>query len=60
MICMMKWSADSPSGSFDIEFMAWEPFFNAVMQPGDHSGVLRHLSEADLVIGGIDMTISYL
>jgi hypothetical protein len=57
---MMKWSADSRTGSFDIEFMAWETFFEAIMQPGDHSGVVQHLSEADLIIGGIDMTMSYL
>jgi len=61
MICMQKWSAESPTGDcFRIKFMVWETFFHAVMYPGHHSELLRQLSEADLVIGGIDMTMSYL
>jgi hypothetical protein len=40
--------------------MVWEKFLRAVMYPGNHSELLRHISEADLVIGGVDMTISYL
>jgi hypothetical protein len=45
---------------FDVEFMPWETFFRAIMYPGNHSQVLRYLGEADLVIGGIDMSTSYL
>jgi len=61
MICMQKWSAETLTGdSFDISFMVWETFFSAVMYPGNHSVLLRQLSEVDLVIGGIDMTMSYL
>ena len=58
---MQKWSAENCSGEqFVIEFMVWEKFLRAVMYPGNHSELLRHISEADLVIGGVDMTISYL
>ena len=58
---MQKWSAESLTGDgFDISFMVWETFFHAVMYPGSHSELLRQLSEMDLVIGGIDMTMSYL
>ena len=61
MICMQKWSTETLTGDcFSIEFMVWETFFRAVMYPGNHSELLRQLSEADLVIGGIDMTMSYL
>ena len=61
MICMQKWSAESLTGDgFDISFMVWETFFRAVMYPGNHSELLRQLSEMDLVIGSIDMTMSYL
>jgi hypothetical protein len=58
---MQKWSAETGSGGrFIINFMVWETFFRAVMYPGNHSELLRNISEADLVIGGVDMTISYL
>jgi hypothetical protein len=58
---MQKWSAEAPTGDrFNIEFMVWETFFHAIMYPGNHSELLRHISEADLVIGGIDMSMSYL
>ena len=58
---MQKWSAENCIGErFIIEFMVWETFLHAVMYLGNHSELLRHISEADLVIGGVDMTISYL
>jgi len=60
MICMRKWSADQNEECFSIEFMVWEAFFHAVMYPGNNSELLRRFSKADLVIGGVDMSISYL
>lgn len=61
MICMQKWSAEAGGeGRFSIEFMVWETFLHAVMYPGDYSELLRHMSKVDLVIGGVDMSISYL
>jgi hypothetical protein len=60
MICMRKWSADQNEERFSIEFMVWEAFFHAVMYPGNNSELLRRFSKADLVIGGVDMSISYL
>jgi len=58
---MQKWSAESLTGDrFIIRFMVWETFFRAIMYPGNHPELLRQLSEADLVIGGIDMAMSYL
>jgi hypothetical protein len=58
---MQKWSAENCSGErFINEFMVWETFLHAIMYPGNHPELLRHISEADLVIGGVDMTISYL
>jgi hypothetical protein len=60
MICMWKWSADQNEERSSIEFMVWEAFFHAVMYPGNNSELLRRFSKADLVIGGVDMSISYL
>jgi len=60
MICMRKWSADQNEERFSIEFMVWEALFHAVMYPGNNSELLRRFSKADLVIGGVDMSISYL
>ena len=61
MICMQKWSAKTLTGDcFSIEFMVWETFVCAIMYPGNHSELLRQLLEADLIIGGTDMTMSYL
>jgi len=60
MICMQKWSTEQNKEHFSIEFMVWEVFFNAIMYPGNNSELLRHVSKADLVIGGVDMSISYL
>lgn len=58
---MLKWSSETTTGNcFSVDFMPWETFFRAIMYPGNNSEVLRYLSEADLVIGGIDMAMSYL
>lgn len=60
MVCMQRWSAEQSEGRFNIDFMVWETFFNAIMYPANNSEILRRISKADLVIGGIDMSISYL
>ena len=60
MVCMQRWSAEQSEGHFNIDFMVWETFFNAIMYPANNSEILRRISKADLVIGGIDMSISYL
>ena len=60
MICIQKWSAEQNGDHFKVEFMVLETFFRAVMYPGNNSELLRHVSKADLIIGGVDMSISYL
>ena len=62
MICMQKWSAEQSVPRFNFEFMVWKKFFNAIMCPGkkENSDLLKRMSKADLVIGGVDMSISYL
>jgi hypothetical protein len=60
MICIQKWSSEQNGDCFKVEFMVWETFFRAVMYPGNNSELLRHVSEVDLIIGGVDMLISYL
>lgn len=60
MICMQRWSAEQSEERFNFEFMVWETFFRAVMYPGNNSDLLRYISKVDLVIGGVDMSISYL
>jgi hypothetical protein len=40
--------------------MTWEIFFEAIMYLSHFSDTLRTLSAADLVIGRVDMAMSYL
>jgi len=60
MICMQRWSAEQSGGRFRVVFMLWETFFEAIMFPENHSDRLKNVFKADLVIGGVDMSISYL
>jgi hypothetical protein len=60
MICMQRWSAEQSEGRFHIAFMLWETFFETIKFPENHSDCLKNVFKADLVIGGVDMSISYL
>jgi hypothetical protein len=57
---MQRWSAEQSGGRFRVAFMLWETFFEAIMFPENHSDRLKNVFKADLVIGGVDMSISYL
>lgn len=40
--------------------MAWDSYFSTVMQPKENGETWNLISEADLLIGGVDYTIDYL
>jgi hypothetical protein len=43
-----------------MTYVPWETFLQTVLAMDPNSEVLKGLMKADLVIGGIDMSISYL
>jgi len=45
---------------FFVEFMTWDRFLSAMLYRSDNQVTWDILSQMDCLIGGIDMTISYL
>jgi hypothetical protein len=53
---------DSNTGThlFEVAFMTWNTFFQAVCHVKDHQNVWDMFRYADCLVGGIDMSIPYL
>jgi hypothetical protein len=60
-MCISHWQHEEHKDrGFDVSYMVWEEFFAAVMTPINHKELLVRLSNVDCVIGGVDMSVSYL
>jgi hypothetical protein len=46
--------------SFKVEYMQWNTFFAALMDPENHGSVLSMMGNADCIIGGVDYSTSYM
>jgi hypothetical protein len=45
---------------FNVHFLTWDSFFNAMVGNEGHQDILQSLFQVDCIIGGVDMTVSYL
>jgi hypothetical protein len=45
---------------FNVSYMTWDTFFNAIMDPARHKNVTATLGASDCVIGGVDMSTPYM
>lgn len=45
---------------FEVAFLSWETFYEALYKPNSHSNVWAMFRHAHCLIGGIDMSIPYL
>ena len=60
-LCICRWRhEDVPEKRFYVSYMTWDTFMEAVMAFRHNCKVIERLAKADLVIGGIDMSVSYL
>ncbi len=61
MICLAR-SVNATNGhrQFNVHYMKWETFLQALLNPQNHQGAWDTLKQADCLIGGVDTSISYL
>ena len=60
-LCISRWDHEDESRKrFHMTYVPWETFLQTMLAMDPNSEVLKGLMKADLVIGGIDMSISYL
>ena len=45
---------------FNLSFMSWKTFLEAMLDPGMHGSTLATLANADCVIGGVDVSTAYM
>jgi hypothetical protein len=45
---------------FNVSYMTWDTFFEALMDPERHKNVTAMLAASDCVIGGVDVSTPYM
>jgi hypothetical protein len=64
MILMHRWNRttrmSNPDRLFDMLFMNWSEYFDALNEPTKHAERWTFFASMDCIIGGVDMDIHYL
>jgi hypothetical protein len=60
MVIVMSQITHLGQNLFQVEYMPWERFFEALMNPQLHKAWWEGLREVDCIIGSADYSISYL
>ena len=45
---------------FSVVFLNWEDFFDAIIKPEEHKSIWIDIARAHCLIGGADMSLSWL
>ena len=57
---MQSQNSSSKTNHFVVDFLDWETFFHAMMDRQAHSSTWKRMAQADCIIGGVDISISYM
>jgi hypothetical protein len=61
MTSLAQWyDVSNKDKRFNVTFIPWKHFLDAMLNPETHGNMLVTLAQADCVIGGVDVSTAYM